>query len=75
MFGQILANGSSEFFSNISVSIMSMAYNFFLLKYGGTTGVAAFSVIIYVDSIIRMMVFGMCDLQSVIATVQDYLKK
>lgn len=61
MFGQILANGSSEFFSNISVSIMSMAYNFFLLKYGGTTGVAAFSVIMYVDSIIGMMVFGMCD--------------
>ena len=61
MFGQILANGSSEFLSNISVSIMSMAYNFFLLKYGGTTGIAAFSVIMYVDSIIGMMVFGMCD--------------
>ncbi len=61
MFGHILANGSSEFFSNISVSIMAMAYNFFLLKYGGTTGVAAFSVIMYVDSIIGMMVFGMCD--------------
>ncbi len=61
MLGRILANGSSEFFSNISVSIMAMAYNFFLLKYGGTTGVAAFSVIMYVDSIIGMMVFGMCD--------------
>ncbi len=61
MFGHILANGSSEFFSNISVSIMSIAYNFFLLKYGGTTGVAAFSVIMYVDSIIGMLVFGMCD--------------
>ncbi len=61
MFGHLLANGSSEFFSNISVSIMSIAYNYFLLKYGGTTGVAAFSVIMYVDSIIGMMVFGMCD--------------
>lgn len=61
MFGHILVNGSSEFFSNISVSIMSIAYNYFLLKYGGTTGVAAFSVIMYVDSIIGMMVFGMCD--------------
>ncbi len=57
----ILANGSSEFFSNISVSIMSIVYNFFLLKYGGTTGVAAFSVIMYVDSIVGMLVFGMCD--------------
>ncbi len=60
-FFRILANGSSEFFSNIAVSVMSVAYNFFLLKYGGTVGVAAFSVIMYVDSIIGMMVFGMCD--------------
>lgn len=60
-FLRILINGSSEFFSNISMSIMSIAYNFFLLKYGGTTGVAAFSVIMYVDSIIGMLVFGMCD--------------
>ncbi len=61
VFFRILANGSSEFFSNISVSIMSVAYNFFLLNYGGTTGVAAFSVIMYVDSIVGMLVFGMCD--------------
>ncbi len=60
-FFHILANGSSEFFSNISVSVMSIVYNFFLLQYGSTTGVAAFSVIMYVDSIIGMLVFGMCD--------------
>jgi len=60
-FLKVLANGSSEFFSNISMSVMSIVYNFFLLKYGGTTGVAAFSVIMYVDSIIGMLVFGMCD--------------
>ncbi len=58
---RILANGSSEFFSNIAMSVMSLVYNFFLLKYGGTTGVAAFSVIMYVDSIVGMLVFGMCD--------------
>ena len=60
-FLRILANGSSEFFSNISMSVMSVVYNFFLLKFGGTTAVAAFSVIMYVDSIIGMLVFGMCD--------------
>lgn len=60
-FFLILANGSSEFFSNISMSVMSVVFNFFLLKYGGTTAVAAFSVIMYVDSIIGMLVFGMCD--------------
>ncbi len=60
-FLRILANGSSEFFSNASMSFMSVVYNFFLLTYGGTTAVAAFSVIMYVDSIIGMLVFGMCD--------------
>ena len=61
VFFRILANGSSEFFSSISMSIMSIVFNFFLLKYGGTTAVAAFSVIMYVDSIVGMLVFGMAD--------------
>ena len=61
VFCRILANGSSEFFSSILMSVMSIVYNFFLLKYGGTTALAAFSVIMYVDSIIGMLVFGMCD--------------
>ena len=61
VFFRILANGSSEFFSSISMSIMSVVFNFFLLKYGGTTAVAAFSVIMYVDSIVGMLVFGMAD--------------
>lgn len=57
---RIVANGFSEFFSNISMSIMSVVLNLFLLKYGGTTAVAAFSVVMYVDSIMGMLVFGMC---------------
>ena len=61
VFFRILANGSSEFFSSISMSVMSVVFNFFLLKYGGTTAVAAFSVIMYVDSIVGMLVFGMAD--------------
>ena len=61
IFLRILANGSSEFFSSISMSIMSIVFNFFLLKYGRTTAVAAFSVIMYVDSIVGMLVFGMAD--------------
>ena len=61
VFLRILANGSSEFFSNISMSVMSVVYNFFLLAHGGTTGLAAFSVVMYVDSFIGMLTFGMCD--------------
>ena len=61
VFVRILANGSSEFFSSISMSVMSIVFNFFLLKYGGTTAVAAFSVIMYVDSVVGMLGFGMSD--------------
>ena len=60
-FLRLAANGASEFFSTISASIMSVIMNLFLLKYGGTTAVAAFSIIMYVDSIIGMMNFGICD--------------
>ncbi|MBR5295690.1 MAG: hypothetical protein IKU24_03770 [Clostridia bacterium] len=40
---------------------MSIVFNFFLLKFGGTTAVAAFSVIMYVDSFVGMFLFGMTD--------------
>ncbi len=60
-FLRIAANGSSEFFSSIATSIMSVVMNLFLLKYGGTTAVAAFSIVMYVDSIIGMLNFGICD--------------
>ncbi|MER2138595.1 MAG: MATE family efflux transporter [Succiniclasticum sp.] len=60
-FFRVAANGASEFFSSIANSIMSVVMNLFLLKYGGTTAVAAFSIVMYVDSIIGMLNFGICD--------------
>ena len=60
-FLRILANGSSEFFSNIASSILSLVINLVLLKYGGTTAVAAFSVVMYVDGIVGMLIFGLCE--------------
>ena len=60
-FFHIAANGSSELFSSIATSVMSVVMNLFLLKYGGTTAVAAFSIVMYVDSIISMLNFGICD--------------
>lgn len=60
-FFRIIANGSSEFFSTVSISVMSVVMNLFLLKYGGTTAVAAFSIVMYVDSIVGMLNFGICD--------------
>lgn len=60
-FFHIIANGASEFFSTISMSIMSIIMNVFLLRYGGTTAIAAFSIVMYVDSVIGMVNFGVCD--------------
>ena len=59
--GRIVANGSSEFFSSIAASVMSVVMNLYLLRYGGTSAVAAFSIVMYVDSIIGMLAFGVCD--------------
>ena len=44
-------NGSSELMSNISSSIVSMLYNFQLLKYIGEDGVSAYGVLMYVQFI------------------------
>ncbi|MDO5349132.1 MAG: MATE family efflux transporter [Lachnospiraceae bacterium] len=42
-------NGSSELMSNISTSIVSMLYNFQLMKYAGENGIAAYGVLMYVN--------------------------
>ena len=57
----IIYNGSSQFFSNISGSIMSIIMNSFLLHYGGAVGVAAYSIVMYIESLIVPMLFGMID--------------
>lgn len=44
-------NGSSEFMSNISMSVVGMLYNLQLLKYAGGNGVAAYGVMMYVSMI------------------------
>lgn len=44
-------NGSSELMGNISSSIVSMIYNFQLMKYIGEDGVSAYGVLMYVSFI------------------------
>jgi len=60
-FFRIVANGSSDFFDSIATSIMSVVMNLFLLRFGGTTAVAAFSIVMYVDEIIGMITFEVSD--------------
>ena len=44
-------NGSSEFLTNISMSVVNMLYNKQLLRFAGEDGVAAYGVIMYVNFI------------------------
>ena len=41
-FLRLLSNGTSAFMEEIAMSVMSVVFNFYLLKYGGTTGVVCF---------------------------------
>lgn len=61
MLGNILANGSSEFFNNISGSVCMIIFNAALLSVSGYMAVAAFSIIMYVDSVVKSLLFGMGD--------------
>ena len=53
-----LTNGSSEFLSNVSMSLVSMLYNIQLLKYAGENGVAAYGVLMYVGMIFQSVFIG-----------------
>lgn len=44
-------NGSSEMLTNLSMSLVSMLYNFQLMKFAGADGVAAYGIIMYVSFI------------------------
>lgn len=51
-------NGSSEFMSNISMSLVGMLYNLQLLAYAGENGVAAYGVMMYVSMIFAAAFMG-----------------
>ncbi|MDE5716968.1 MAG: MATE family efflux transporter [Lachnospiraceae bacterium] len=55
---QACANGSSELMSNISSSVVSMIYNFQLLRYVGENGVSAYGVLMYVQFIFIAIYIG-----------------
>lgn len=51
-------NGSSEFMSNISMSLVGMLYNVQLMRYAGQDGVAAYGVMMYVSMIFAAAFIG-----------------
>lgn len=56
--GQACFNGASELMSNISGSLVSMLYNFQLLRFAGENGVAAYGVLMYVQFIFIAIYVG-----------------
>lgn len=53
-------NGSSELLSSISMSVISMLYNFQLMRYIGENGVAAYGTLMYVNFIFISWFVGYC---------------
>ncbi|MFY4724819.1 MATE family efflux transporter [Campylobacter jejuni] len=74
IFKNILYNGSSEFFGNISGSLYSVFANFVLLKISNTQAVAAFSIILYIDSFIIMLIIAIGDAMQPVLSY-NYAKK
>lgn len=58
--GKAMVNGSSEFMSNISSSIVTVIYNYQLLKYVGEDGVAAYGTMMYIMFIFFAVYMGFC---------------
>lgn len=56
--GKACANGSSEFMTNVSMSLVNMLYNWQLMRLMGADGVAVFGVIMYVNFIFVSVFLG-----------------
>ncbi|MBQ2514242.1 MAG: MATE family efflux transporter [Bacteroidales bacterium] len=55
---QTCFNGMSEFFSNISNTVVSMLYNYQLMRYIGEDGVAAYGIIMYLAFVFVAIMIG-----------------
>lgn len=51
-------NGSSEMVTNLSTSLISILYNFQLMKIAGENGIAAYGIIMYVNFIFMAIFLG-----------------
>lgn len=56
--GKACGNGASEMMSNISGSLVSMLFNFQLMRLAGEDGVAAYGVLMYVNFIFLAIFIG-----------------
>ncbi len=61
MIAKTVQGGAPIFLNNIAGRIAAIVINVALLKMGGQTAVAAYSVLMYAGEIIRPMIYGMSD--------------
>ncbi len=61
MCRQIVACGTPVFLNNIAGRVASVILNFALIRLGGDTAVAAFSVLMYAGGTIEPLLYGLCD--------------
>ena len=55
---KICTNGSSEFMTNISMSVVGILYNLQLMKYAGENGIAAYGVLMYINFVFLSAFIG-----------------
>ena len=58
VIGKAVTNGSSELMTNISMSVVSMLYNYQLMKLAGEDGIAAYGVMMYVSFVFVSVFIG-----------------
>ena len=56
--GRTCTNGMSEYVGNIALNIVSIGYNFQLMRYAGENGVSAYGIIMYVGFILAAIFIG-----------------
>ncbi len=61
LIGRIFACGSPALINSISGRVAALLINAMLLRRGGDMAVAAYSVVLYIDSIIHSLLYGLSD--------------
>ncbi len=61
MIANIFVCGCPIFLNNVSGRITSILMNFLLLRFGGTTAVSVYGILMYADGFITQFLYGMCD--------------
>ena len=57
----IFKNGTPSFLDNVAGRVTSIIINVFLLRLGGANAVSAYGVLLYAESLVLPLLYGLCD--------------